>query len=82
MSAATGAAQQHVNKADFENLVVKVPSPTALEGVLALGTLLDRQAQVAHESTTLAVLRDALLPELLSGRLPVRGAEKVIEDVV
>jgi type I restriction enzyme S subunit len=35
-----------------------------------------------QESEKLSALRDALLPELLSGRLRVRDAEKVVEEVV
>ncbi len=41
-----------------------------------------RAAAAAHESQALATLRDALLPELLSGRLRVREAEKVVEGPV
>jgi type I restriction enzyme S subunit len=33
-----------------------------------------------HESRTLAVLRDALLPKLISGELRVRDAERVVAD--
>lgn len=33
------------------------------------------------ESLTLAQLRDALLPRLMSGEIRVRDAEKVVEDV-
>ena len=33
------------------------------------------------ESQTLAILRDALLPKLLSGELRVRDAEKAVEQV-
>lgn len=34
----------------------------------------------AAESRTLATLRDTLLPQLMSGRLRVRDAEKIVED--
>jgi type I restriction enzyme S subunit len=41
--------------------------------------LFDRQAALAAETKTLASLRDALLPRLLSGELSVAGAERVLE---
>jgi len=34
-----------------------------------------------NESTTLADIRDALLPKLLSGEIRVGAAEKVVEEV-
>ncbi|EPR75863.1 Type I restriction-modification system, specificity subunit S [Leifsonia rubra CMS 76R] len=37
---------------------------------------------LAAENQTLAELRDTLLPELMSGRLRVKDAEKKIEEVV
>jgi len=41
-----------------------------------------RQDAAAVESRALAGLRDALLPELMSGRLRVKDAEKTVEGVV
>ncbi|MFC0003511.1 restriction endonuclease subunit S [Micromonospora siamensis] len=38
--------------------------------------------QTARQNQTLAKLRDTLLPELMSGRLRVRDAEKVVEESV
>ncbi|NEE53922.1 hypothetical protein G3M55_56145 [Streptomyces sp. SID8455] len=35
-----------------------------------------------RESKTLATLRDTLLPQLMSGRLRVKDAEKIVEDHV
>ena len=35
-----------------------------------------------RESRTLATLRDTLLPQLMSGKLRVRDAEKIVEDAV
>lgn len=44
--------------------------------------LFDSMEAHSAESATLAELRDALLPELMSGRLRVKDAEKKIEEVV
>lgn len=41
------------------------------------------EAQADHalaESVALAALRDTLLPQLMSGRLRVKDAEKIVED--
>jgi type I restriction enzyme S subunit len=43
------------------------------------GALLAKRAQNERESSTLAALRDALLPKLISGELRVKDAEKFIE---
>jgi type I restriction enzyme S subunit len=42
----------------------------------------DRIAVSIHESRTLAALRDALLPKLLSGEMRVKAAEKLVEAKV
>jgi type I restriction enzyme S subunit len=42
------------------------------------GALLAKRAQNERESSTLAALRDALLPKLISGELRVKDAEKFI----
>lgn len=47
-----------------------------------LDALEERADQALAESTALAALRDTLLPQLMSGRLRVRDAEKIVEDQV
>jgi len=80
---ATGAAQQHVNKRDVDGLLLPVPSEDDLLAFHAqAGPLLSIAANADWESRTLAKLRDTLLPELMSGRLRVKDAEKKIEEVV
>lgn len=44
--------------------------------------LLKRADAAEKESETLSVLRDTLLPQLMSGRLRVKDAEKIVEDHV
>lgn len=41
-----------------------------------------RAHQAVLESRTLAALRDTLLPQLMSGKLRVRDAERIVEDAV
>jgi type I restriction enzyme S subunit len=40
--------------------------------------LLDRQATSLAESRTLAAIRDALLPKLVSGEIRIRDAERIV----
>ncbi|MEV4252756.1 restriction endonuclease subunit S [Spirillospora sp. NPDC049652] len=42
--------------------------------------IIDRVEKSAGESRALSELRDTLLPELMSGRLRVRDAERIVED--
>jgi type I restriction enzyme S subunit len=41
-----------------------------------------RATQAEQESSTLAALRDTLLPQLMSGKLRVRDAEWIVEDAL
>lgn len=47
-----------------------------------LGPSLESFVAAALESRTLATLRDALLPRLLSGELRVRQAEQLVEEAI
>jgi type I restriction enzyme S subunit len=44
--------------------------------------LLDAAAQADRESLVLAKTRDTLLPQLMSGKLRVKDAEKSLEEVL
>lgn len=77
----TSGSHQRVRPADL--LATKVIDPRAMsvevkDAITALG-----QCIAAHrtESRNLAELRDALLPELMSGRLRVKDAEKAVGEV-
>lgn len=62
---------------------VPVPGPEALgalDGVIS--PLWERALVAEQESLSLATLRDTLLPQLMSGRLRVKDAEKIVEDHV
>jgi type I restriction enzyme S subunit len=69
----------HVTVADLKRLLVVAPS----DGVLAafdaiVGPVHKKWFQSVLESRTLAALRDALLPKLMSGELRVRDAERLV----
>lgn len=72
----------YVNLGDLGRMTVPVPPSGGGDEVRQLEELDQLAAGRRRESSCLEQLRDALLPELLSGRLRVREAERVIEDVV
>jgi len=81
LAKATGAAQQHVSKGDVEQLAVPVPSQSVLEEFAGVATpLLEIAAIAERESRTLAATRDALLPQLMSGKIRVRDAEAAASE--
>jgi type I restriction enzyme S subunit len=61
-----------INKQNFENLRSVIPPPEIVAAYERLANPLDEQIRaLEHQSRTLATLRDALLPKLLSGELSV-----------
>ncbi|MFR9788545.1 restriction endonuclease subunit S [Streptomyces sp. MB22_4] len=77
----TGTTVAHLNKRDLSTLTVQVPSERATDGFEARAeSLRGRLLAAAAESDVLAALRDTLLPQLMSGRLRVKDAEKIVED--
>ena len=80
---ATGAAQQHVNKRAVDALQIPLPSAERMQvWGKAVRPLLDLAATVDRESLQLSRTRDELLLLLMSGRVRVKDAEKVVEDAV
>ncbi|MEV7481595.1 restriction endonuclease subunit S [Streptomyces halstedii] len=78
---ASGGAQQHINKRIIVELECVVPGTMRLAAWSAkTSPLVKLAAQVLMENRTLAALRDTLLPPLMSGRLRVKDAEKIVED--
>ncbi|MFJ2031686.1 hypothetical protein [Streptosporangium sp. NPDC087985] len=62
---------------------VQVPTAELLSLLDAkLGPLWGRALAAEQESLLLAALRDTLLPQLMSGRLRVRDAERIVEDAL
>ncbi|WP_104194516.1 restriction endonuclease subunit S [Cryobacterium sp. M25] len=72
----------HILRGHLDELV-DVPTKSAIGRVDALMTSVwDRTLLAERENETLAATRDALLPQLMSGKLRVRDAEKVLEGVL
>ncbi|WP_406168180.1 restriction endonuclease subunit S [Streptomyces sp. NBC_00996] len=79
----TGAAIPGINSTAVKGIpVVEPPVDRLSEFRSTAEPLVDRALQAAVESRTLATLRDTLLPQLMSGKLRVRDAERIVEDAV
>jgi type I restriction enzyme S subunit len=61
---------------------VRPPQPVVQQFETQVGPLRRVMEQNQQESRTLAELRDTLLPELISGRIRVPDAEKLVSEVV
>lgn len=72
----------HIQRRHLDEEVI-VPNPETIMRLdpTAAG-LWEHALGVERESLTLAALRATLLPELMSGRLRVRDAQKIVEDAV
>jgi len=76
---AEGTVFGSIGKKDFHAIACVVPPWSLVEEFERRVALLDGRIEVAyHESRTLAALRDALLPKLISGELRVKDAEKFV----
>lgn len=70
---ATGGAQQHVNKANVEELTLPWIAQSEIDAWHQVASpLLSATAELLFEAQTLANTRDELLPLLMSGRVRVR----------
>ncbi|MGF0168765.1 restriction endonuclease subunit S [Streptomyces koyangensis] len=79
----TGAAIPGMNSTAFKGIPLIIPPPGSIDVFTQKAApLVDMALKAAVESRTLATLRDTLLPQLMSGRLRVRDAEKIVEDHV
>jgi type I restriction enzyme S subunit len=78
---AEGTVFGSISKKDFHNIPCVIVTRNALEAFERLcGPLDDAINGAERESRTLAALRDALLPKLISGELRVRDAERFLKE--
>jgi type I restriction enzyme S subunit len=80
LSRANGSTFLEISKANFRPIPVVAPSATVMSVFdrLARPTY-ERIVECARESRTLAALRDALLPRLISGELRVKDGGNTVE---
>ncbi|WUR83088.1 restriction endonuclease subunit S [Streptomyces phaeochromogenes] len=80
---AEGTVFGSINKKQFTQLEIGWPTAEFINSLESRLSKLDQRIRRAtEESRTLAALRDTLLPQLMSGKLRVRDAEKIVEDAV
>ncbi|MFF4757845.1 restriction endonuclease subunit S [Streptomyces sp. NPDC001292] len=73
--------QTELRRAQLGDMEITLPSRARQQMLRAdLDALEERADRALAESQTLAALRDTLLPQLMSGRLRVKDAEKIVED--
>lgn len=81
ISWANGATFLELSRGNFKRLPVRVPADNVVDSFAArVSALHDRARAALEENGTLAATRDALLPQLMSGKLRVRDAEAVAAD--
>ena len=80
---AEGTVFGSINKNDFHNLVSVTPRPNLVDYFESVVGLLDDKIETnENQSCTLAALRDALLPKLISGELRLKDVERIIGRAV
>jgi type I restriction enzyme S subunit len=80
---AHGSVFDTITMGTFDHLLVPDPeSPVVAQAEASVGPLLDTVTGRLRESASLSAMRDTLLPELMSGRLRVRDAERVVSEAV
>ncbi|MEV8566035.1 restriction endonuclease subunit S [Streptomyces sp. NPDC051322] len=73
--------QTELRRSQLEDLEILLPAESRQPSLRArLDALETRSDAALAESHTLAALRDTLLPQLMSGKLRVRDAERIVED--
>jgi type I restriction enzyme S subunit len=79
---AVGAAQQNISQQVVRaHKLVLPPSSIARRFDVLVEDSYQRRVSIGRESRTLAALRDALLPRLISGELRVKDAERFVERI-
>lgn len=74
-----GSTQPLLTQTDLKSQRLLLAVPAMLDHFSCVaGSMYRRIDKAEHESRTLAVLRDALLPKLISGELRVKDAEKCL----
>ena len=79
---ANGSTFQEISKSNFRSIPVIVPPEPILKAFRErTGPLYRHIVENERESRTLAQLRDTLLPKLISGKLRVPDAERILGEV-
>jgi type I restriction enzyme S subunit len=80
IAAGKATTMGHIQRHHLSDAKVVVPGTDTLQAVgSALSPLIQRVITTRTESRTLAALRDALLPKLISGELRLKDGERILE---
>jgi len=80
---AEGTVFGSINKTDFKKMVCILPVDAIVKAFEQMSFPIDQKIEVNEkQSQTLASIRDALLPKLLSGEIQVKDAEKKIGETI
>lgn len=83
IAAGKATTMGHINRGHLTSATTYVPPSLEIDEVgKIINPLVDRSVLMSMENRTLAAIRDALLPKLLSGELRVRDAEAIVEEAV
>jgi type I restriction enzyme S subunit len=83
IAAGKATTMGHIQRHHLSDAKLAVPSPRLLDAMSEhLAPMIDSLWRRKLESRTLAALRDALLPKLISGELRVKDAERFLEKVM
>ena len=83
VSRANGSTFLEISKTNFRPIRLVTPSADVMHKFDHLARpLYKRIVECAHESRTLAAMRDSLLPKLISGEVQLRSTDKLIAEVV
>jgi type I restriction enzyme S subunit len=79
----TGTKMPRTNWCDMSAFKITLPSIEAAGRFTEfLRSMLDRISQSIFEQRTLTALRDALLPQLMSGKIRIKDPEKFIGGLI
>jgi type I restriction enzyme S subunit len=80
---ANGSTFMELSRGNFKSMVIEVPVEDKLAELDAtLSPIHAKAAQLVRESSRLSSLRDALLPELISGRVRISDHQEVVQGFV
>lgn len=83
VSLCNGSTFLELSRKNFKAMQVRLPAAEVIEEfAMVAAPLHESAAHAAEENRSLATLRDTLLPQLMSGRLRIKDAEKIVEDHV
>ena len=78
-----GSAQPKFNKTDFRSLQLFLP-PSKIRHAFSVNVegIWERHITGLKNNETITILRDTLLPKLISGELRIPQAEKMVEEAI